>query len=182
METYREALERRQEGKAGMGAGHKDHGRTILGMPLGLYLGVLALTSVCMYTGCVPKSLVPAFLVLMVFGEGLNAIGNTVPVVKTYLGGSVICILGAAAIQAVGLLPEQTYETMDFFINDSGFLIFYISALITGSLFNIDRKLLLRATVRLLPVAAASLAVGILASASFWARASGAGSCTWECP
>ena len=34
-------------------------------MPLGLYLGVLALTSVCMYMGCVPKSLVPAFLVLM---------------------------------------------------------------------------------------------------------------------
>lgn len=167
MEICREALERRQEGKAGMGAGHKDHGRTILGMPLGLYLGVLALTSVCMYMGCVPKSLVPAFLVLMVFGEGLNAIGNTVPVVKTYLGGSVICILGAAAIQAVGLLPEQTYETMDFFINDSGFLIFYISALITGSLFNIDRKLLLRATVRLLPVAAASLAVGILASGLF---------------
>ena len=145
METCREAVERRLEGKAGSGAaGHKDHGRTILGMPLGLYLGVLALTSACMYTGCVPKSLVPAFLVLMVFGEGLNAIGNTVPVVKTYLGGSVICILGAAAIQAVGLLPEQTYETMDFFINDSGFLIFYISALITGSLFNIDRKLLLR--------------------------------------
>lgn len=56
---------------------------------------------------------------------------------------------------------------MDFFINDSGFLIFYISALITGSLFNIDRKLLLRATVRLLPVAAASLAVGILASGLF---------------
>ena len=85
MEICREALERRQEGKAGMGAGHKDHGRTILGMPLGLYLGVLALTSVCMYMGCVPKSLVPAFLVLMVFGEGLNAIGNTVPVGKTYL-------------------------------------------------------------------------------------------------
>ena len=101
MEICREALERRQEDKAGMGVGHKDHGRTILGMPLGLYLGVLALTSACMYTGCVPKSLVPAFLVLMVFGEGLNAIGNTVPVVKTYLGGSVICILGAAAIQAV---------------------------------------------------------------------------------
>ena len=139
MEICREALERRQEGKAGMGAGHKDHGRTILGMPLGLYLGVLA----------------------------LNTLGNTIPVVKTYLGGSVICILGAAAIQAVGLLPEQTYETMDFFINDSGFLIFYISALITGSLFNIDRKLLLRATVRLLPVAAASLAVGILASGVF---------------
>lgn len=38
MEICREALERRQEDKAGMGVGHKDHGRTILGMPLGLSL------------------------------------------------------------------------------------------------------------------------------------------------
>ena len=87
----------------------------ILGLPLPLYLVVLALTVACMAAGCIPNSLVPAFLVLMVFGEGLNTIGKTVPVVKTYLGGSVICILGAAAIQAIGLIPQQTFETMDYF-------------------------------------------------------------------
>lgn len=55
METCREAVERRLEGKAGSGAaGHKDHGRTILGMPLGLYLGVLALTSACMHAAHCP--------------------------------------------------------------------------------------------------------------------------------
>ncbi len=136
----------------------------ILGLPMPLYLVVLALTIACMVTGCVPNSLVPAFLVLMVFGEGLNTIGKTVPVVKTYLGGSVICILGAAAIQATGVIPQQTFETLDYFVNKSGFLVFYIAALITGSLFNIDRNLLLRATVKLLPVAVISLAVGILTS------------------
>lgn len=136
----------------------------ILGLPMPLYAVVFLLTAACMVTGCVPKSLVPAFLVLMVFGEGLNTIGKTVPVVKTYLGGSVICILGAAAIQAMGLIPQQTFDTLDYFVNDSGFLIFYIAALITGSLFNIDRNLLLRATVKLLPVAVISLAVGILTS------------------
>ena len=120
-----------------------------------------------MAAGCVPMSLVPAFFVLMVFGEGLNTIGNTVPVVKTYLGGSVICILGAAAIEAAGLLPQQTYDTLNYFVNDSGFLVFYIAALITGSLFNIDRNLLLRATVKLLPVAVVSLAAGILLSGIF---------------
>ena len=62
----------------------------VAGFPLPLYVLILALTAACMFTGCVPKSLVPAFLVLMVFGEGLNAIGNNVPVVKTYLGG---CLL-----------------------------------------------------------------------------------------
>jgi len=139
----------------------------ILGLPLYLYGIVFLMTVVCMYTGCIPKSLVPAFLVLMVIGEGLNTIGNTIPVVKTYLGGSVICILGASLVQALGLIPEQTFETMDYFVNDSGFLIFYIAALITGSLFNIDRNLLLRATVKLLPVAMISLLFGILTSGLF---------------
>ncbi len=136
----------------------------VAGFPLPLYVLILALTAACMFTGCVPKSLVPAFLVLMVFGEGLNAIGNNVPVVKTYLGGSVICILGSAVLAAGGLIPEQTLETLDYFVNDSGFLIFYIAALICGSLFNIDRNLLLRATVKLLPVAVISLSMGILLS------------------
>ena len=136
----------------------------VAGFPLPLYVLILALTVACMFTGCVPKSLVPAFLVLMVFGEGLNAIGNNVPVVKTYLGGSVICILGSAVLTAGGLIPEQTIETLDYFVNDSGFLIFYIAALICGSLFNIDRNLLLRATVKLLPVAVISLSMGILLS------------------
>ena len=136
----------------------------VAGFPLPLYVLILALTAACMFTGCVPKSLVPAFLVLMVFGEGLNAIGNNVPVVKTYLGGSVICILGSAILTASGLIPEQTLETLDYFVNDSGFLIFYIAALICGSLFNIDRNLLLRATVKLLPVAVISLSMGILLS------------------
>ena len=53
---------------------------------------------------------------------------------------------------------------VDQFINEEGFLVFYIAALITGSLFNIDRNLLLRATVRLLPVAVVSLALGVLLS------------------
>ena len=67
-------------------------------------------------------------------------------------------------IQAAGLIPDQTYHMVDQFINEEGFLVFYIAALITGSLFNIDRNLLLRATVRLLPVAVVSLALGVLLS------------------
>ena len=48
------------------------------------------------------------------------------------------------------------------FINNSGFLVFYIAGLITGSLFNIDRKLLLRASLKLLPVAVVSILAGVL--------------------
>lgn len=137
---------------------------TIAGFSILLYLGILALVVVCMYMDCLPEGLVGGMIALMVLGEGLNFLGNHTPVVKTYLGGSVICILGAAVIQALGLIPEQTHEILDNFVNKEGFLVFYISALITGSLFNIDRGLLIRATVKLLPTAVISLAVGVILS------------------
>ena len=137
---------------------------TIAGFSIPLYLGILALVVVCMYMDCLPSGLVGGMIALMVLGEGLNFLGNHTPVVKTYLGGSVICILGAAVIQALGLIPEQTHEILDNFVNKEGFLVFYISALITGSLFNIDRGLLIRATVKLLPTAVISLAVGVILS------------------
>ena len=139
----------------------------VAGLPLGVYLIILGLTLACMYAGCIPKSMIPAMLVLMVLGEGLAFLGNTIPVVKTYLGGSVACILGGAIITYSGLLPDQSLETMDYFINSSGFLVFYIAALITGSLFNVDRGLLLRATVKILPVSVCAIAVGITLSGLF---------------
>ena len=138
--------------------------RSVAGFSIPLYLGILALVVVCMYMDCLPAGLVGGMIALMVLGEGLNFLGNHTPVVKTYLGGSVICILGAAVIQALGLIPEQTHEILDNFVNKEGFLVFYISALITGSLFNIDRGLLIRATVKLLPTAVISLAVGVILS------------------
>ena len=136
----------------------------VAGFPLPLYLGILVLVAVCMYTDCLPAGLVGGMIVLMVLGEGLNAIGNSLPVVRTYLGGSVICILGAALLRLAGLIPEPTHQILDDFVNHQGFLVFYISALITGSLFNIDRGLLIRATVKLLPTAVISLAVGVILS------------------
>ncbi len=141
--------------------------RKVAEMPLLLYLIILAVTLACMYAGCVPQKLLPAMLVMMVLGEGLAFLGNTIPFVKTYFGGSVVCILGGAVLTYAGLIPRQTYETMEFLINDSGFLVFYIAALITGSLFNVDRGLLLRATVRILPVALCAVAVGVICSGLF---------------
>ena len=95
---------------------------TIAGFSIPLYLGILALVVVCMYMDCLPAGLVGGMIALMVLGEGLNFLGNHTPVVKTYLGGSVICILGAAVIQALGLIPEQTHEILDNFVNKEGYL------------------------------------------------------------
>ena len=134
----------------------------VAGIPLPLYLGVLGLTFAGMYTHSIPRGMVGGFLVLLVLGEGLNWVGKTVPVVKTFLGGSVICILGGAVLAAVGVIPEDTLQLLDGFVNEQDFLVFYIAALITGSLFNIDRDLLIRASVKILPTSLISIAAGVL--------------------
>lgn len=148
----------------------------VAGLPLPVYLLLLAVTLLAAALGCLPDNMVGAILLLMVLGEGLNALGNTIPVVKTYLGGSVVCIFGGAILAYAGLIPEGPASLLDSFVNEQGFLIFYISALITGSLFGIDRGLLLKGAVRLLPVAMLAVALGtltcgllgVLGGSGFW--------------
>ena len=86
----------------------------ILGLPLPLYLVVLALTVACMAAGCIPNSLVPAFLVLMVFGEGLNTIG------KTVLAG-----IGFPLFIEITQLPfyDRCSDIDDIILNTTGILI-----------------------------------------------------------
>mgnify|MGYP000021190627 CR=1 FL=1 len=132
------------------------------GLPLWLYLLALVLLAAALWMDCLPRNIVGAFFLLMILGDGLNYLGNTIPVVKTYLGGSVICIFGGAILAAAGVFPQSAMDTMDAFVNDEGFLVLYISALITGSLFSIDRNLLLQGAVRILPVSLTALLVGFL--------------------
>lgn len=132
----------------------------IAGFPLPLYMGILLMLYFCMRTGCIPDGLAGGMLLLMVVGEGLNTLGKTIPVVRTYLGGSVACILGGAVLSSFGFFTEGTLVAADAFVNGQGFLVFYIAALICGSLFNIDRDLLLRATARILPTALIGLLAG----------------------
>lgn len=129
---------------------------------LPLYLLMLALSCVCMYADSLPANMVGAFFFLMVMGEGLSTLGGAIPVVRTFLGGSVVCTLGGAFLAYIGFVPEAAFNTVSVFVNESGFLTLYICGLITGSLFNIDRKLLLRASLKLLPVALVSILAGTL--------------------
>lgn len=134
----------------------------IAGMPAPVYFAVLLLVLAATMLDKLPAHMVGAFLFLIVVGDGLDKLGNAIPVIKTYLGGSVICIFGGALMAFWGIIPTGAAQTVSAFVNDWGFLTLYIAGLICGSLFNIDRSLLLRASIKLLPVALCSVAAGIL--------------------
>lgn len=135
----------------------------ISGIPLFIYLAITALVAVCMVMNWLPSGMIGALAIMMVFGFLLNAIGDNLPIVKTFLGGgAIVCIFGSASMVSAGLIPASVIENVDTFMNATGFLNFYIAALITGSILGMDRKLLLKASLRFLPVALSAMTFAVL--------------------
>ncbi len=132
-------------------------------MGLPHYLGIFTAVFAAMLLGWLPGGMLGALLVMMVFGGLFNLIGNHTPIVKTYLGGgAIVCIFASAILVYVGVIPESVVINVNGFMNSTGFLNFYIAALITGSILGMSRSLLLRAAIRFLPVALCAMTMGCL--------------------
>jgi len=127
-------------------------GYKIMGMSIPIFLCVTLVVLAASYMGVLPKGMVGAIPIMMVIGAIFNEVGNKTPIIKDYLGGGpIVIIFGSAILTTYGFLPEKTGEIIINFMKAEGFLSFYIAALITGSILGMDRKLLIKASVRYLP-------------------------------
>ncbi|MDD9139005.1 2-hydroxycarboxylate transporter family protein [Fructobacillus sp. CRL 2054] len=118
-----------------------------------LLLGIIQL-------GALPKNMGGALFVLVSIGGILYYLGNNLPIFKSYLGGgSVFTTIGGAILSGTGLVPHSTISTIKAFISTSNFLEFYIVSLIISAIFKMDRKMVLKAAVRFLPVAFLTLII-----------------------
>nr|WP_265456660.1 2-hydroxycarboxylate transporter family protein [Enterococcus sp. HY326] len=139
-------------------------GIKISGVSLPLYLVMLAILVVTIALGKLPTTMMGPIAVLVLLGNLFHFIGNKLPIVKTYLGGgSVFCIFASAALATFGILPSYVVDATEGFINNMGFLDFYIAALITGSILGMSRDLLIKASIRFIPVALISMVVAFFA-------------------
>ena len=124
----------------------------IMGMSIPIFACLTIVVLVATYMEALPKGMIGAFPIMMIVGAIFNEIGNRTPIVKDYLGGGpIIIIFGSAILVTYGFLPAKTGEIVVNFMKGEGFLSFYIAALITGSILGMDRKLLIKASVRYLP-------------------------------
>ena len=136
---------------------------TIMGMSLPVYILVAAITLFAAVTEILPANMVGALAVMMVLGSILNMLGGKIPIIRSYLGGgAVFCIFVSSALATFGILPSSVVANCESFMNDVGFLDFYIATLITGSILGMDRDLLKKAAVRFLPISFISMACAIL--------------------
>lgn len=136
----------------------------ISGISIPTYMLITLIVAVSAQMQWLPSGMIGAFAVMMIFGGLFNTIGNNLPIVKTFLGGgAIVCIFASAALVYANIIPDYIVQNVDTFMNSTGFLNFYIAALITGSILGMNRTLLLKAAVRFLPVALCAMTAAILA-------------------
>lgn len=134
-----------------------------MGMSLPMYLLAAIVILYAAMTGILPENMVGALAVMMILGSALNLMGNKIPMIRSYLGGgAVFCIFASSALATFGILPKVVVENCKDFMNNVGFLDFYIAALITGSILGMDRDLLKKAAVRFLPISFLSMTCAVL--------------------
>lgn len=125
----------------------------IMGLPLPLFGILTAVVLISTYMGALPKGMVGAFPLMIAIGAIFNEIGNRTPGIKDYLGGGpILIIFGSAALVTYGVIPQSSVKIMTSFMKGESFLSFYIAALITGSILGMNRQLLIKASIRYLPV------------------------------
>lgn len=128
-----------------------------------LGLGLLA-----MYLCVMPAGIIGAACLLLPMALILEPFGERIPILKDYLGGSplLLIFLGAALVHFKVLSP-QVVESFGGFMKESGsnFLDFFICSLITGAIFGIHSRMLLKAGLRY----AAPVIGGVIASCALLA-------------
>ena len=137
----------------------------IMGLSLPVYIIVATVVLFAAKIEILPDNMVGALAIMIVLGSIFNLMGSKIPIIRSYLGGgAVFCIFASSALATFGILPASVVENCKNFMNEVGFLDFYISALITGSILGMSRDLLKKAAVRFLPVSFISMACAILMS------------------
>lgn len=131
-------------------------------LPLPVFALVAAVVIGAVFLDVLPGGMIGAFALMMVLGAVLDRAGERLPVVKDYFGGGpIIVIFGAAALFHFHVFPATAHGICKTFMKEGGFLDFYITGLIAGSILGMDRRQLLRSFVRYLPAIAGGVALAL---------------------
>lgn len=137
----------------------------IAGVSAPLYKALVIILAVVIAMGKLPLNMVGITFMLVVLGHLFYFLGERLPFWNTYLGGgSVFTLLLAAILASTGLIPRSVVSATSSFMSDLGFLDFYIAALICGSILGMNRKLLVKASAKFIPVALLSMVIGFFAT------------------
>ncbi len=134
-------------------------------LPVVVYVPLLALTYALMVTGKLPKDMLGAIVIMIIFGYALAEFGARLPIIKNIGGAPIFATFLPSFMVAHELLPKIAVDSVKTFMKTSNFLYLYIAMVIIGSILGMNRTVLIKGFLKmfvpLLAGTATAMAVGI---------------------
>lgn len=133
-------------------------------VPLPVYVLLAALVAFfILRDGKVASDLPTMIAVLALGGFGCAEIGRRLPVIRNLGAAAIFATFVPSYLVYAHLLPEGMLKPVVEFTKASNFLYLFIAAIIVGSIFGMDRQVLIRGFVKIfVPLAAGSIVAGIV--------------------
>lgn len=135
-------------------------------VPLPLYIIFVAIVYLCAITEKLPADLIGGFATILVIGTLLGHLGLKLPIIKNIGGPAILAIFVPSAMVYYNILSPSAVKSITTLIKTSNFLYFYIACLVVGSIFGMNRKVLIKGFAKLIiPMLCAMIAasgVGLL--------------------
>jgi len=132
---------------------------------LPIYIIFAGIIFIGMYTENIPVDLLGGLAVILALGWLLGSIGDAIPVFNKFGGATILAIFIPAVLVFLNILPQNSIDAVNFFMNDVNFKNLYIFALIAGSILGMNRNILVEGFARMiLPMASGFILALIIPS------------------
>jgi malate:Na+ symporter len=131
-------------------------------VPLPVYVVLAALVAFfILRDGKVASDLPTMIAVLALGGFGCAEIGRRLPVIRNLGAAAIFATFVPSYLAYAHLLPEGMLKPVAEFTKASNFLYLFIAAIIVGSIFGMDRQVLIKGFLKIfIPLAAGSIVAG----------------------
>lgn len=116
-----------------------------------MFFGGCALLFVIVWAGALPSDITGSMLFLITFGGLLSFVGDHVPILGKWLGGAILLpMIVGSFLTSFKLIPDMVYEQVNSFMTLGPINVILASA-IAGSILSLERGVLKKAIVSILP-------------------------------
>ena len=140
-------------------------GYKIAFMPLGVYGILLIIVAGLLQKQILPKDMLGAAAVMVLYGYGCAEIGQRIPIFKNIGGKVIMATFLPSYLLYAHLIPKQASDAVINFMKTTNFLYVFIACIIVGSICSMNRQVLIKAFfkmfVPLIVSAVAATAVGV---------------------
>lgn len=130
-------------------------------VPVPVFVILIPLIAGFVATAKMPSDILMAIALLSIGGFACAEIGKRLPVVRHVGAAAIFATFIPSALVYYKLLPEAVVDSVTDFTKSSNFLYLFIAAIIVGSIFGMDRQVLIRGFLKILiPIGVGSVLAG----------------------